>query len=180
MTQPPHDPGPEGDRPDPFAKDAPQGGPPPERPYGQEQQGQYGREEQYGREQQGQFGQQPYGQGQQPYGQQSPYGEQSPYAGGQQQPYYQQPQQGYGAAGGRGTNPLAIGSLVAGVVGLFTCGIISIVAVVLGHLGLGQINKSGQGGRGMAIAGLILGYLALIGWVIWWIIVLVSGARSGT
>jgi hypothetical protein len=54
------------------------------------------------------------------------------------------------------TNGLAIASLVAGI---FMC-IGSIPAVIMGHLALNRINRSGgaQGGRGIAIAGIILGW----------------------
>jgi hypothetical protein len=55
------------------------------------------------------------------------------------------------------TNGLAIASLVAGI---FIC-IGSIPAVIMGHMGLNRINRSGgtQGGRGIAIAGIILGWV---------------------
>ena len=55
------------------------------------------------------------------------------------------------------TNGLAITSMVLGILG------ISIVAIVLGHVSLNQIKKSGdtQEGRGFAIAGLVLGYIGL-------------------
>jgi hypothetical protein len=41
--------------------------------------------------------------------------------------------------------------------------ILWIVGIVAGHVGLGQINRSGgrEGGRGMAIAGLISGYIGM-------------------
>lgn len=56
-----------------------------------------------------------------------------------------------------GSNGLAIASLVCGLIG------VSIPAIVLGHIALSQIKTSGgrQSGRGMAIAGLVLGYLAV-------------------
>jgi len=59
------------------------------------------------------------------------------------------------------TNPLAIASMVLGIVWL--CGLGSILAVVFGHLALRQIARSEgwQQGRGMALAGLILGYCGL-------------------
>lgn len=64
------------------------------------------------------------------------------------------------------TNGLAIASLVCGILGLCT-GIVSIVAVIFGHISLGQIKRSGnmEQGRGMAIAGLILGYIGIAGWL---------------
>ena len=58
-----------------------------------------------------------------------------------------------------GTNGLAIASLLLGVLWMWSLG--SILAVVIGHVALGQIARSGQSGRGMAIAGIVLGYLGL-------------------
>jgi hypothetical protein len=57
-----------------------------------------------------------------------------------------------------GTSGKAIGSLVCGLVVVFFP--LSIVAIILGHWALGEIRRSGGRltGRGMATAGLILGY----------------------
>jgi hypothetical protein len=52
--------------------------------------------------------------------------------------------------------------------------------VVLGHLALPQIRRTGERGRAAAIAGLVIGYLmclALIAALIWW---LTSDSQSGT
>jgi hypothetical protein len=57
------------------------------------------------------------------------------------------------------TNGLAIASLVAGVFWMWWFG--SAVAVILGHLALKQIARTGQSGRGLAITGLVLGYFGL-------------------
>ena len=59
------------------------------------------------------------------------------------------------------TNPFAITSLVLGVVWIYWVG--SILAIVFGHVALRQIARSDdqESGRGMAIAGLVLGYLGL-------------------
>jgi predicted acyltransferase len=72
------------------------------------------------------------------------------------------------------TSGLAIASLVTGL--LFWCLVVpGIVAVVLGYLALEEIADSGgrKRGRGMAIAGIVLGWvgigalgLAALGWVI--------------
>ncbi len=62
------------------------------------------------------------------------------------------------------TNPLAIISLVFGILGWTLLPFIGmIVAIVTGHLALGQIRQSAgtQSGDGLAIAGLALGYVAL-------------------
>ncbi len=76
--------------------------------------------------------------------------------GGQQpinQPYMQAPAQQ--------SNGLAIGALICGIAGLCTGGLLSIVAIILGVLGRkNPVNK------GMATAGLILGIVGIVLWVI--------------
>jgi hypothetical protein len=58
------------------------------------------------------------------------------------------------------TNGMAIASLVLGTLWLYWIG--SVLAVVFGHVGLRQIKRDPyQGGRGMAVAGLVLGYLGV-------------------
>jgi peptidyl-prolyl cis-trans isomerase B (cyclophilin B) len=73
-----------------------------------------------------------------------------------QQPYgYAQPQgypQQYAAPMPTGTNGLAIASLVLAF-------FFAPAAIVLGHMALNQIKKTGQEGRGLALAGTILGYV---------------------
>lgn len=64
------------------------------------------------------------------------------------------------------TSGLAIGSLVCGILEFFTLGLSAIPAVILGHLARGQIRRTGERGDGMAIAGLILGWLAIGGWAL--------------
>jgi hypothetical protein len=58
-----------------------------------------------------------------------------------------------------GTNGFAVASLVCGVLWLFWVG--SVLAVVFGILALGQIRARGEGGRGLAIAGVVLGGLGM-------------------
>jgi hypothetical protein len=59
------------------------------------------------------------------------------------------------------TSPLAIVSMVCGMVAL-VLGPLAILAIVFGHIARGQISRTGEGGRGMATAGLILGYVVLV------------------
>lgn len=60
------------------------------------------------------------------------------------------------------TNVLAIVSLVTGLLGFtFAPFIGSLAAVITGHLALNQIKATHEQGRGMAVAGLILGYVVL-------------------
>ena len=64
------------------------------------------------------------------------------------------------------TNGMAIGSLVCGILEFFTAGLASIPAIILGHAARKQIRRSGERGDGMAITGLVLGYMAIVGWVL--------------
>ncbi len=66
----------------------------------------------------------------------------------------------------RGTNKLAIGSIVASVVGLL-CGIGSIIGIVLGAFALNQIKRSREGGFGLAVAGIAIGVASLVISIVW-------------
>jgi hypothetical protein len=106
-----------------------------------------------------------------------PYQQQQPYPSQAYDPYQQQPQQqpyayapgpGYAPAGP--TSGMAIASLVVSLLG------IGIVGVILGHLALNEINKSNgyMQGRGLAIAGLIIGYLQIAAGVIFGIFLVIG------
>lgn len=64
------------------------------------------------------------------------------------------------------TSNLATWSLVFGLLGLFCCflgPLVAIPAVIFGHMSLAEIKRNpAMSGRGMAIAGLILGYLTIL------------------
>ena len=64
----------------------------------------------------------------------------------------------------RKTNTLAIVSLVLAF-------FVSLGAVITGHIALGQIKKTGEGGHGLALAGVILGYVGLGIGLLWFIFV---------
>jgi hypothetical protein len=53
------------------------------------------------------------------------------------------------------TNVLAIVSLITSILGL------GLVGVITGHIGLNQIKKTSEQGRGLAIAGLVIGYVQI-------------------
>lgn len=57
-------------------------------------------------------------------------------------------------------NGMAVASLVTGLIGICVP-LLSIAAIVLGHMGLKQIKRSqgSEGGRTMAMTGLVLGYV---------------------
>jgi len=63
---------------------------------------------------------------------------------------------------------LAIASFVLSLVGIVSCGVASIVGLVLGIVALRDIDASeGQvGGRGMAVAGIWISAITMAGWVI--------------
>ncbi len=64
------------------------------------------------------------------------------------------------------TNGLAIAALICGLAEMFTLGLSAIPAIILGHLAHGQIKRTGERGDGMAVAGLIFGYLAVGVWTL--------------
>lgn len=79
----------------------------------------------------------------------------------------------YGAYAAAKTNTLAIVSLIASIAGLTVVPFIgSIVGVITGHMSLGQIKRTGEGGRGIGLAGTIIGWVGLALAVLGTIIVL--------
>ncbi|NZA24825.1 DUF4190 domain-containing protein [Luteimonas sp. SJ-92] len=65
----------------------------------------------------------------------------------------------------RQTSPLAIVSLISGILGILPFPLIaSLVAVVTGHLARGEIRRQPDryDGDGLALAGLILGYAMIL------------------
>lgn len=100
-----------------------------------------------------------WGQPQQP---QQPWGQPEQQVWGQPT---QQPQWSGGQpAGGQQTNGMAIGSLVASILGLVCFYFIGpIIGVILGYMARKQIRESGgaQGGEGMAMAGIIIGWIGI-------------------
>jgi hypothetical protein len=96
----------------------------------------------------------PYGYGQPP----------PPYATYGVQPYV-----------ARKTNGFAIASLILGALWIYWLG--SILALIFGYIGKGQIDKSGdtQDGRGLAVAGIALGWIGVAVLAIF-LIALLAGA----
>lgn len=80
----------------------------------------------------------------------------------------------------RSTNGLAIASMVLGIVWLYWIG--SILAVIFGHVARRQIRNSNarQGGDGLAVAGLTLGYIGVAVLVLVSVFVVVAATRSPT
>lgn len=94
---------------------------------------------------------------------QQPYGQQ-PYGQPMQQPYGMPMQQPYGM---QKTNGAAVAGFVLSIVGLFLTlwGIIPIIGIVLSAIALKTIGQTGEKGKGLAIAGLVIGIIDLV-WVL--------------
>jgi len=165
----------------PGAEQPPAYGQSGQQPYGQSWGQQPPAQPGYG-QQQG-YGQQPYGQpsydqnayGQQAYAQPQPYGQQpgydqygNPYGYGQQG--YGYPQPAYAAAP---TNTMAI-------LGLVFAFVFPPLGVVFGFMGRNQIKRTGEGGEGLALAGIIVGgiFTAIIVLYIVFIVIVVGAAIS--
>jgi hypothetical protein len=73
-------------------------------------------------------------------------------------------------------------SLVASIAGLFFCGIGQVVGIVFGHLARSRIKRSGDGGAGLALAGLIVGYaeIAIAAVVIGVLVIIGAHVHDGT
>lgn len=65
----------------------------------------------------------------------------------------------WGPRQSRRTNPLAISALLCGIAFLFSPA--AIAAIILGHKARRAIRRTGDNGRGLATAGLILGYVGI-------------------
>jgi hypothetical protein len=63
-----------------------------------------------------------------------------------------------------GSSNLALISMICGVLSFFTLGLTSIPAVIMGHMARSRIKKSmgAISGNGLALAGLIIGYLCIV------------------
>jgi hypothetical protein len=105
-----------------------------------------------------------------------PPGENSPYPS-----YPAPPQQGlpgyYPYVSARTTNGLAIASLVLGILWVYWVG--SILALIFGYVARKQIRERNQGGDGMAVAGIVLGWIG-VGTLLLVIGVLALGTATST
>lgn len=83
-------------------------------------------------------------------------------------------------------NGMALTSMILGILGV-TVGlcllffpVMPILAVVFGHVALGQIRKTGAPGRGYAIAGLVTGYVGIALAILWLIGMVIGTFTSPT
>jgi hypothetical protein len=132
--------------------------PPPQQPqnpqYGSPQPPQYGQSPQYGHPAQPQYG----------------HPAQYPPTGAWPTPY------GYGYPGAvNRTNGLATAALATGIGGIFF-GLAAPVAIGLGIAALVQLKKRRESGKGMAIAGLVIGSVTTIGYLVLFGVLIAAGA----
>jgi hypothetical protein len=110
---------------------------------------------------------------------QQPYAD--PYAAAPASPGYAVPPgspaypgYGYGAPAPiaqQKTNTMAIVSLVLALCGLCTV-IAAPIGAILGHVGRRQIRDRGEGGAGLALAGIIVGWVVTALWVAYFAVVI--------
>jgi uncharacterized membrane protein len=76
------------------------------------------------------------------------------------------------------TNSLARASMILGVAEFFSMGLTAIPAVICGHIAKREMRLSGQRGDGLATAGLVLGYMAIIFWAVIIVLAVLGAAIS--
>ena len=121
-----------------------------------------------------------------------PQAGQQPYAGypaatpgyGTPPQYGTQPQYaGYGYPyAPQMTNGLAVAAMVVSLVSLVTCPLIGIAGAIMGHVARRQVAVRHEEGAGMALTGIIVGWVAtglMVVGVLIWIVVLAAAGSSG-
>ncbi|GAA4006625.1 hypothetical protein GCM10022232_53130 [Streptomyces plumbiresistens] len=77
------------------------------------------------------------------------------------------------------TNGKAVGAAVCGLLCVPTFGFTGIPAVILGHAARSEMRSTGEGGEGLALTGLVLGWLYTGGWALVLTLLLLAGLASG-
>jgi hypothetical protein len=106
-----------------------------------------------------------------------PYGGAYPYAADPYNPYGQMRPQ-------NSTNSMAIASLVVSLASVVVaCGTTSFIGLILGIIGMRETKRTGQEGYGLALAGVIIGAIPTVLWILWLVGVVffgILGAASST
>ncbi|MFJ1753175.1 DUF1707 and DUF4190 domain-containing protein [Kitasatospora sp. NPDC088134] len=76
----------------------------------------------------------------------------------------------------RPNNGLATASAILGGLTLFTGGLTGLPAVITGHIARGQIRRTREAGDGLAVFGLILGWLSMAGWALFSLLFLLAAS----
>jgi hypothetical protein len=88
-----------------------------------------------------------------------------------------------GYAGAAPQNGQGTTALVTGILGLLCCGLLSIVAIITGRKGMQLADQGVADNRGVAQAGMILGWIGVALWVvgvIFYVIVFVFAATNSS
>jgi hypothetical protein len=76
------------------------------------------------------------------------------------------------------TNGKAVGALVCGLLTVPTLGLTGIPAVVLGHTARAELRRTDEAGDGMALTGLVFGWLSIAGWALLILLGLIAASAS--
>lgn len=100
-----------------------------------------------------------------------------PYPGRPAAGYYP-PYPGYPPLKPPGTNGKATASLVTSLVGLLCCGLPAIAGLVLGIMAMRETRSTGQEGYGLALAGVIISSLVVVGYVLYLLVIVLLYATN--
>ena len=76
------------------------------------------------------------------------------------------------------TNGMAIASMVLGILWIWWIG--SVLALIFGYVALNKIKQTGQGGKGMAMAGIVLGWIGVGVFIVVIIVMVAAGGSSSS
>ena len=76
-------------------------------------------------------------------------------------------------------NGKAVGAAVCGLLCVPTLGFTGVPAVILGHAARAEIERTGEGGDGLALIGLVLGWLSVAAWSVLLTLMVAVGLASG-
>ena len=68
-------------------------------------------------------------------------------------------------------NTLAVVSFATALTSIGAIG-----AIIMGHISLAQLKRSGESGRGFALAGVVIGYVTVASWLLGGLFLLIVGA----
>ncbi|WP_179476333.1 DUF4190 domain-containing protein [Mycolicibacterium vinylchloridicum] len=72
----------------------------------------------------------------------------------------------------RGTNGMAVASFICSLLCM------GILGIIFGHIAVSQINRTGEEGKGLAVAGLVIGYLSMAAVLLIYVVPLLFFAAS--
>ncbi|MFC8717313.1 DUF1707 and DUF4190 domain-containing protein [Kitasatospora sp. NPDC057198] len=76
-------------------------------------------------------------------------------------------------------NGLAVASATLGCLTVLTLGLTGLPAAVTGHMARNRIRATGEDGDGLAVLGLVLGWLSVAGWVLFVLLAVLTSPSSG-